>query len=154
MTLTISPITLPTPAARAAPAPWPRPVPTPDEAADLFAVYELRPNSRRYLEEDLPVPCACFVGALLVGACGGIARAAIDAARAVMPACGARLALERAAGWSESFVIGLDISFTFGSFARAAEAYGRDRHRDFDYLRGAALGAATHQVLRDRGLLP
>jgi hypothetical protein len=156
MTLTLDPITLPAPAARTAPAPWPRPEPTPDEAADLFALHELVPNPRHYLGEDLQVPCACLVGAILVDACGGSApaRAAIDDARGRQPACGVRLALERAAGWSEAFVAGLDISFTFGSFARATESYGRDRRGDADYLRGAAFGAATHQVLRDWGMLP
>jgi hypothetical protein len=154
-TLTLDPIALPAPAARTAPAPWPRPVPMPDEAADLFVLHDLMPNPRRYLEEDMQVPCACLVGALLVGTCGGIAhaRAAIDDARADMPVGGPRLALVRAAGWSEAFVAGIDVGFTFGSSARTSGFYSHGWHDNADYLRGAAIGDATHQVLRDRGIL-
>jgi hypothetical protein len=159
-TLTIEPVTISRTVVRTpeppAPAQWPRPVPTPAEAADLFAAYELQPNPRRYLEEDLGVPCACLVGVLLVDACGGSARAhaAIEDARTNMPIRGPRLALERAAGWSEAFVAGLDVSFTFGSSFRTSESYSLGWHDYADYLRGATLGAATHQVLRDRGMLP
>jgi uncharacterized protein YceK len=157
-TMTLDPITLPAPVARTAPSPWPRPVPTPDEAADLFAVYEFMPNPRYYLKEDWQVPCACLVGALLVGVCGSIARAraAIDDASGRQPACGARLALERAAGWSGAFVTGLDVGFTFESMAcaRASGCYSRDQHDAADYLRGAEFGAATHQILRNRRMLP
>jgi hypothetical protein len=155
-TLTCASIASPAPAARTAPAPWPRPEPTPDEAADLFVLHDLFPNPRRYLEEDLPVPCACLVGAILVDVCGGSgsARAAIEDAQAVMPVRGARFALERAAGWSEAFVTGLDVGFSFGSSARPCGPYGQGRHDDADYFRGAEFGAAAHQVLRDRGMLP
>jgi hypothetical protein len=155
-TLTCASIASPAPVARTAPAPWPRPEPTPDEAADLFALHDLMPNPQRYLEEDMQVPCACLVGAILVGICGGSARArtAIEDAQAVMPIRGARLALMRAAGWSEAFVAGLDVSFTLGSSFRTSESYSFGRHDYADYLRGGALGAATHQVLRDRGMLP
>jgi hypothetical protein len=154
---TLDPIIFPAPDARSAPAPWPIPVPPPAEAADLFALHDLLPNPRCYLDEDLPVPCACLVVAMLVGACGGIAiaRAAIEDARAAMPAGTARLALMRAAGWSEAFVAGLDVGFTYGSLtcARATGSYSRVWRDNADYLRGATLGAATHQVLRDRGIL-
>jgi hypothetical protein len=151
-TLTLDPITIPVPAARTAPAPWPRPVPTPAEAADLFAALGIRPDRLTYLgERSWPwppsaEPYACLVGVILVDACGGYARA-----RAAIDAQGPRGALELATGWNATFVDGVVCGFSTGGVAHVRTCSGPVR--DADFFRGAALGAATHRVLRDRGML-
>jgi hypothetical protein len=150
-TLTNNPISAP--AVRSAPDPWPLPVPSPAEAADLFAMYELQPDQFHFLQDDVGSPsgiCGCLVGVLLIDAYGYYGRAL-----AASDTHGSCSALELATGWDEAFVDGLNCGFTVGSITDMWERFVLNRvGDDVEFDRGAALGAATHQILRNRRMLP
>jgi hypothetical protein len=150
-TLTLDPITIPAPAARTAPAPWPRPEPTPDEAADLFDLHHVRPEPCIFLNEagswSSPGPCGCLVGVLVVEAFGTVA----EARDAIVKRRSVYSTLATVTGWDPDFVEGIDCGFTTGSSDEEQEY--TDPSADAAWRRGLALGAATHQVLRDRGIL-
>jgi hypothetical protein len=152
LTLTLDPITLPAPATRTAPTPWPRPEPTPDEAADLFDLHHVRPEPYTFLNEvspySSPGPCGCLVGVLTVDAIGTVAAAQA----AILKRRSANEALATATGWDPDFVEGIDYGFTPGFSVHDREY--TDPCENVAWRRGLALGAATHQVLRDRGMLP
>jgi hypothetical protein len=151
MSLTLDPITIRAPAARTAPAPWPRPEPTPDEAADLFEIHHVRPEPYIFLSKVgprlSPGPCGCLVGVLTVEAIGTVS-AALDA----IEARGSYAALVTATGWDPDFVKGINCGFSGGSSDEERED--TDPSADVAWRRGLALSAATHQVLRERGMLP